>query len=67
VTEFAVGIGITAVFVALRIAIGPLVGEVAPFALAIIAVLLAALVGGWRAGLVSMALGTALVSATTAR
>ncbi len=61
VTELAVGVGITAAFVSLRIAIAPLVGEVAPFALSIIAVLLAALVGGWRAGLVSMVLGTALI------
>jgi two-component sensor histidine kinase len=61
VTELAVGIGITAIFVGLRIAITPLVGEVAPFALSVIAVLLAALVGGWRAGLVSMVLGTALI------
>ena len=51
----------TAIFVGLRLAIAPLVGEVAPFALSIIAVLLAALVGGWRAGLVSMVLGTALI------
>lgn len=60
-TELAVGIGITAIFVGLRIAISPFVGEVAPFALSIIAVVLAALVGGWRAGLVSMVLGTALI------
>lgn len=61
VTELAAGIGITAVFVGLRIAIGPLVGEVAPFAMSIIAVLIAALVAGWRAGLVSMLLGSGLI------
>jgi two-component sensor histidine kinase len=61
VTELAVGIGITAIFVGLRLAIAPLVGDAAPFALSIIAVLLAALVGGWRAGFVSMVLGTALI------
>ena len=61
VTELAVGVGITAIFVGLRIAVAPLVGEVAPFALSIIAVVLAALVGGWRAGLVSMVLGTVLI------
>jgi two-component sensor histidine kinase len=60
-TELAVGIGITAIFVGLRIALDPVVGEVAPFALSIIAVLLAALIGGWRAGLVSMVLGSALI------
>jgi two-component system, sensor histidine kinase PdtaS len=61
VTELALGIGITAVFVGVRIALAPLVGPVAPFALSIIAVLLAALVGGWRSGLVSMLLGSGLI------
>ncbi len=60
-TELVVGVGMTAVFVGLRLAITPLVGEVAPFALSIIAVLLAALVGGWRAGLVSIVLGTGVI------
>lgn len=55
------GLFITAIFVGLRIAVAPLIGEVAPFALSIIAVVLAALVGGWRAGFVSMVLGTALI------
>jgi two-component sensor histidine kinase len=61
VTELAVGISITAIFVGIRIAVAPLVGEVAPFALSIIAVVLASLVGGWRAGAVSMGLGTVLI------
>lgn len=61
VTELAVGIGITLLFGGLRIAIAPLVGEVAPFALSFIAVLLAALVAGWRAGVVSIVLGTGLI------
>jgi two-component sensor histidine kinase len=61
VTELAVGIGITAFFVAVRLAIAPLLGEVAPFALGIVAVVIAALLGGWRSGLVSMVLGTALI------
>jgi two-component sensor histidine kinase len=61
VTELAVGLGVTAFFVALRLALSPLLGEVAPFALAIVAVVIAALVGGWRAGLVSMVLGTGLI------
>ncbi|HEU0100243.1 MAG TPA: histidine kinase dimerization/phosphoacceptor domain -containing protein [Allosphingosinicella sp.] len=61
VTELAVGIGVTAFFVGVRLAIAPLLGEIAPFALGIIAVVIAALVGGWRSGLVSMLLGTALI------
>jgi len=61
VTELAVGIGVTAFFVGIRLAISPLLGEVAPFALGIIAVVIAALIGGWRSGLVSMMLGTSLI------
>jgi two-component sensor histidine kinase len=61
VTELAVGVGITAIFVGVRLALSPLVGGVAPFALSVIAVVLAALVGGWRAGLVSMALGSGFI------
>jgi two-component sensor histidine kinase len=61
VTELAVGIGITAIFIALRLALAPFLGDIAPFALGIIAVVLATLIGGWRSGLVSMLLGTALI------
>jgi two-component sensor histidine kinase len=61
VTELAVGIGITAIFVGIRLALTPLVGPVAPFALSVIAVVLAALIGGWRSGLVSMMLGSGLI------
>jgi two-component sensor histidine kinase len=61
VTELAVGIAVTAFFVGVRLAISPLLGEVAPFALGIVAVVIAALLGGWRSGLVSMVLGTALI------
>lgn len=60
-TELAVGVGITALFIGVRLAISPLLGEVAPFALGIIAVVIAALLGGWRSGLVSMVLGTTLI------
>jgi two-component sensor histidine kinase len=60
-TELIVGVGVTAFFVGLRLAISPLLGEVAPFALGIVAVVIAALLGGWRTGLVSMVLGTALI------
>jgi two-component sensor histidine kinase len=61
VTELLVGIGVTAFFVCVRLAISPLLGDVAPFALGIVAVVIAALLGGWRSGLVSMAMGTALI------
>ena len=55
------GVGTTAVFVGARLAMSPFLGEVAPFALGIIAVVIAALLGGWRSGLVSMVLGTGLI------
>jgi two-component sensor histidine kinase len=61
VTEVAVGVAATAFFIGIRLAIAPVLGEVAPFALGIIAVVIAALVGGWRSGLVSMVLGTGLI------
>ncbi len=61
VTEVAVGAGVTAVFVAARVAMAPVLGEVAPFALGIIAVVIAALLGGWRSGLISMLLGAGLI------
>jgi two-component sensor histidine kinase len=61
VTELVVGIGVTAFFIGVRIALAPLLGGVAPFALGIIAVVIAALLGGWRSGLVSMATGTILI------
>ena len=61
VTELVVGVGVTAFFVGIRLALTPLIGEVAPFALSVIAVVIAALIGGWRAGLVSMLLGSLLI------
>jgi two-component sensor histidine kinase len=61
VTELVVGVGITAMLVGVRLALTPLLGDLAPFALGIIAVVLAALLGGWRSGLVSMVLGTLLI------
>ncbi len=60
-TEVAVGVGVTALFVGARLALWPLLGEVAPFALGIVAVVIAALLGGWRSGLVSMVLGAGLL------
>jgi two-component sensor histidine kinase len=61
VTELVVGVGVTAFFIGIRLAISPLLGEVAPFALGIVAVVIAALLGGWRSGVVSMVLGTGLI------
>lgn len=55
------GLAVTAFFVGIRLAVSPLFGAVAPFALGIVAVVIAALIGGWRSGLVSMMVGTGLI------
>ena len=60
-TETLTGLLIAGSFVGLRVAMTPVVGEVAPFTLAILAVVLATLVSGWRSGLVSMLLGVGLI------
>src|SRR3954471_9217581 len=57
VTEALTGLVATGALVGLRIAMTPMVGDVAPFALALLAMVLATLVAGWRSGLVSILLG----------
>ncbi len=47
-------------FAALRIALNPLVGDTAPFALAILAMVLATLAAGWRSGLLAILIGLLL-------
>src|SRR3954451_17170538 len=61
VTEALTAIVITAALVGFRIAVTPVVGDVAPFALALLAMVLATLVAGWRSGLLSITLGIATV------
>jgi two-component sensor histidine kinase len=60
-TEILVGTSITAGFVTLRILANPWLGDLSPFSMAYIATVLAALVGGWRSGVVSLVLGLLLV------
>lgn len=60
-TEALIGIAVTLVVVGLRIAAAPWLGNFAPFSLAILALVIASLLGGWRSGAVSMVLGTALI------
>ena len=60
-SEILVAVVITDLFVGLRIFAVPLLGELAPFSLAILAMVLCALIGGWRSGAVSLAMGIALV------
>ena len=60
VTEIGVGIGATALFVGLRLLAQPYLGELAPFPLAILALVVADLLAGWRSGAVSLVLGLLL-------
>jgi two-component system, sensor histidine kinase PdtaS len=59
-TEFAIGILAPVLFLALRLLLHPLTGSAAPFALSFLAVVLAALVAGWRAGVLALVLGQLL-------
>jgi two-component system, sensor histidine kinase PdtaS len=61
VTELLIGIVATGALVGLRLALTPIVGDVAPFALALLAMVLATLVAGWRSGFVSIVLGVGLI------
>ena len=60
-TELAVGLLVTALFVGIRILAQPLLGEFAPFPLAILALVLADLLAGWRSGAVSLVAGLLLI------
>ncbi|HEX4738424.1 MAG TPA: histidine kinase dimerization/phosphoacceptor domain -containing protein [Allosphingosinicella sp.] len=59
-TEALTGLIVASAFAGLRIALNPVVGEFAPFAFAILAMVLATLVAGWRSGLVAILVGLAL-------
>jgi two-component sensor histidine kinase len=61
VTELLVGVGVTSLFVGLRIAADPVLGDMAPFPLVMLALVLSALFGGWRSGAVSLVLGALLL------
>ena len=54
-TELVAGVAIAGLFVVARTALTPLSDEVAPFALTFLALVLAALVAGWRSGFVALA------------
>lgn len=60
-TETLVAVSITAAFVGLRLLAAPLLGELAPFSMAMLSTVLAALIGGWRSGAMSLVLGLLLV------
>lgn len=61
VTEILVAVTITGVFSALKIFATPWLGELIPFALAYLAMVLSGLVGGWRSGALSLVMGVLLI------
>lgn len=61
VTELIVGLGMAALLFAIRLLLMPMIDSNAPYALGFLAVVLAALIGGWRSGLVALAAGQVLL------
>jgi two-component sensor histidine kinase len=59
--ELAVGIAAAAVMVAIRLPLLGVTGDRAPYALNFLAVVIAAVLAGWRAGLIALLLGQFLV------
>lgn len=57
VTQLLAGAGTALGFLGLRMLLAPLTGDVAPYALSFLAVVVASLFAGWRAGLVALLLG----------
>jgi two-component sensor histidine kinase len=55
--ELGVGVVLGVAGVAVRSALSPALGDVAPYALNFVAMTLAAVIGGWRAGLVALITG----------
>lgn len=59
--EVAVGVGLALLLAAVRVALVPWTGEAAPYALVFAAVVGAAVLAGWRSGLIALVVGQALV------
>jgi two-component sensor histidine kinase len=57
--ELAVGVAIPIIFVTFRLLLVPLLGDRAPYAFNFLAVVCAAVLAGWRSGLVALAIGQA--------
>ena len=58
--ELAVAVVVTAFFFAMRVALAPWTGEIAPFALVFVAVVGSAVLAGWRSGLLALVFGQLL-------
>jgi two-component sensor histidine kinase len=61
VVEVAVGLGLTLLLVLVRLVFVPWTGEAAPFALVFVAVVGAALLAGWRSGILALVAGQMLI------
>jgi len=59
--EVAVGLGLPSLIVAIRLLFYPWLGEIAPLAPIFVAIALAAVLAGWRAGLITLIVGQALI------
>lgn len=59
--EVAVGVGLTVLLAAFRLAVIPWTGEAAPYAFVFVAIVSAAVLAGWRSGLIALILGQALI------
>jgi two-component sensor histidine kinase len=59
--EVGVGLGLTMLMALARLALVPWTGEAAPFALVFVAIVGAALLAGWRSGLVALVAGQLLI------
>lgn len=59
-TQAATGIGAALGFLALRMLLEPLTGDIAPYALSFLAVVVASLLAGWRSGVLALVLGQLL-------
>ena len=55
------GVGLTVILAAVRVALLPWTGEAAPYALVFAAVVGAAVLAGWRSGLIALVLGQMLI------
>ncbi len=60
VVEIAIGILVAIVFFALRVALIPMAGDRAPYALVFLGIVISALIAGWRSGAVTLIVGQIL-------
>src|SRR5437868_1109639 len=65
--EIGVGLLVPILFLLLRLALIPVAGDSAPYALVFLAIVIACLLAGWRSGLVALVVGQALAWMLIAR